>query len=158
MELEITQVVPLSELPSGFSLRAYKEINDINILVDIANRGWADLPGHKVTTPETTNQMLETSQENIFLLFDASDQVIGRVGVTLENDQGTVDSPAIVPSQRTPELYKLLVLIGVHNLTKRGCKHVQMYSWGDYDSTIIAYTELGFRITMHEIGYRLDLF
>jgi N-acetylglutamate synthase-like GNAT family acetyltransferase len=158
MELGINQALPLSELPSGFSLRTYKEINDINILVDIANQGWADLPGHKVTTYETTNQMLEISQENIFLLFDASNQVIGRVGVTLENDQGIVDSPAIVPAQRTPELYKLLVLIGIDDLTKRGCKHVHMYSWGDYDSTIAAYTELGFRTTTHEVGYRLDLF
>jgi N-acetylglutamate synthase-like GNAT family acetyltransferase len=157
MELDITRAVPLSELPFGFDLRTYEEVNDINVLVDIANRGWADLPGHKVTTPETTSQMLETSQENIFLLFDASNQVVGRVGVTLENDRGIVDSPAIVPAQRTPELYKLLVLVGVHDLTKRGCKYVQMYSWGDYDSTIAAYTELGFRTTIHEIGYRLDL-
>ncbi len=158
MELDNTQAVQLYELPSGFSLRIYEEVNDINVLVDIANRGWADLPGHKVTTYETTNQMLETSQESIFLLFDDSDQVIGRVGVTLEHDQGTVDSPAIVPTQRTPELYKLLVLTGIHDLIQRGCKHVQMYSWGDYDSTIAAYTELGFRTTIHEVGYKLDLF
>lgn len=158
MELAITQAEPLSELPSDFSLRTYEEVNDINVLVDIANRGWADLPGHKVTTYETTSQMLETNQEDIFLLFDRSDQVIGRVGVTLEHDQGTVDSPAIVPAQRTPELYKRLVLTGIQDLTQRGCKHVQMYSWGDYDSTIAAYTELGFRTTVHEVGYKLDLF
>jgi N-acetylglutamate synthase-like GNAT family acetyltransferase len=157
MELDITQTMPLVELPFGFILRTYEEVNDINVLVDIANRGWADLPGHKVTTYETTNQVLETSQENIFLLFDGSNQVIGRVGITLENDQGVVDSPAIVPAQRTPELYKLLVLVGVQDLTKRGCKRVQMYSWGDYDSTIVAYIELGFRTTIHEVGYRLDL-
>jgi N-acetylglutamate synthase-like GNAT family acetyltransferase len=157
MELDITQTMPLVELPFGFILRTYEEVNDINVLVDIANRGWADLPGHKVTTYETTNQVLETSQENIFLLFDGSNQVIGRVRITLENDQGVVDSPAIVPAQRTPELYKLLVLVGVQDLTKRGCKRVQMYSWGDYDSTIVAYIELGFRTTIHEVGYRLDL-
>lgn len=158
MELHSTQVVQLSELPTCFSLRKYEEVNDINVLVDIANRGWADLPGHKVTTYETTKQMLEASQETIFLLFDTSNQVVGRVGITLENDQGIVDSPAIVPAQRTPELYKLLVLVGVYDLTKRGCKHVQMYSWGDYDSTIAAYTEIGFQTTIHEVGYRLDLF
>jgi hypothetical protein len=36
-------------------------------------------------------------------------------------------------------------------------EQVQMYSWGDYDSTIAAYIELGFRTTTHELGYRLDL-
>jgi hypothetical protein len=133
-------------------------VKDINILVEISKKGWSNLPGHTVPSYEQTKDLLETNPDDvIYLLFDTDNQVVGRVGVTLRDSQGKVDSPAIVPEHRTPELYKTLVLVGLHDLTQRGCEQVQMYSWGDYDSTIAAYIELGFRTTTHELGYRLDL-
>jgi ribosomal protein S18 acetylase RimI-like enzyme len=142
MTLDVTGLVPPPKIPAEFTLRTYEQVQDINVLVEISNKGLADLPGHGVATIESIN---------------AANKVIGSVGVTLQDTQGVVDSPAVVPEHRTPELYKLLVLLGLHDLSKRGCKQVQMYSWGDYDSTITVYTELGFKTTVHELGYRLDL-
>jgi N-acetylglutamate synthase-like GNAT family acetyltransferase len=158
LDLDVAEIFPFPEIPPDFVLRAHEQVNDINILVEIDKKGWSNLPGHTVPTYEQTREMLETNPNDvIYLLFDANSQVIGRVGVTLKDSQGTVDSPAIAPEHRTPEMYKTLVLLGLHDLSKRGCKQVQMYSWGDYDSTIAAYTELGFKTTVHELGYRLDV-
>jgi N-acetylglutamate synthase-like GNAT family acetyltransferase len=158
LTLDVTQLVPLPQNTSGFTLRTYEQVKDINILTEITNTGLADLSGHGVATVESIKQMLETNPSDVtYLLFAADNKIIGSVGVTLRETQGVVDSPAVVPEHRTPELYKFLVLLGLHDLTRRGCKQVQMYSWGDYDSTIAAYTELGFKTTVHELGYRLDL-
>lgn len=158
LSLSIDHSVSVPEIPSAFTLRTYEEIKDINVLVEIANTGLSDLPGHGVANVESKKRMLETNPDDAtYLLFDANNRIIGSVGVRLQGAEGTVDSPAIVPEYRTPELYKTLVLLGLHDLTKRGCKQVQMYSWGDYDSTIAAYAELGFKTTVHELGYRLDL-
>jgi mycothiol synthase len=156
--LEITQPLPLPEIPSEFVLRTYKQINDINLWLESADAGWADLPGHKVAILEQVKELLETNPEDeIFLLFDTQNKFVGRVGITLHGEQGNVDSPGIALEHRTANLYKQLVLLGLQELVKRGCKNVQMYSWGDYDSTIAAYLELGFKTTVYEVGYRLDL-
>jgi N-acetylglutamate synthase-like GNAT family acetyltransferase len=158
LTLDVTQLFPVPKIPSGFTLRTYEQVKDINLLTEITNTGLADLPGHGVATVESIEKLLETNPNDVtYLLFAANNKVIGSVGVTLRDTQGTVDSPAIVPEHRTPELYKYLVLLGLRDLTKRGCNQVQMYSWGDYDSTIAAYTELGFKTTIHELGYRLEL-
>jgi hypothetical protein len=158
MTLDVTGLVPPPKIPAEFTLRTYEQVQDINVLVEISNKGLADLPGHGVATIESIKKILETNPNDVtYLLFNAANKVIGSVGVTLQDTQGVVDSPAVVPEHRTPELYKLLVLLGLHDLSKRGCKQVQMYSWGDYDSTITVYTELGFKTTVHELGYRLDL-
>lgn len=158
MTLDVTGLVPLPEIPANFTLRTYEQVRDINVLTEITNTGSADLPGHGVASVESIKKILETNPNDVtYLLFDADNKVIGSVGIMLRDTQGVVDSPAIVPEHRTPEFYKTLVLLGLHDLTKRGCQQVQMYSWGDYDSTIAAYTELGFKTMMHELGYRLDL-
>lgn len=158
MTLDITGLVPPPKIPTEFTLRTYEQVQDINVLTEITNTGLADLPGHGVASVESIKKILETNPNDVtYLLFDADNKVIGSVGITLRDTQGVVDSPAIVPEYRTPELYKTLVLLGLHDLSQRGCKQVQMYSWGDYDSTITAYTELGFKTTVYEVGYRLDL-
>jgi N-acetylglutamate synthase-like GNAT family acetyltransferase len=158
LNLDVIHAFPMPEIPSNFTLRTHEQVHDINVLVEISKNGWSNLPGHTVPSYEQTKEMLETNPSDVtYLLFAADNKIIGSVGVKLNDTQGVVDSPAIVPEQRAPELYKLLVLVGLHDLTKRGCKQVQMYSWGDYDSTITAYTELGFKTSVHELGYRLDL-
>jgi hypothetical protein len=55
-------------------------------------------------------------------------------------------------------MYLGLLLAELEYLAKQGCKEVTMTSWGDYDSTIAAYTHLGFKTTVHELGYTLDVF
>ncbi len=158
LNLDVVSISPYPEVLSEFTLRTYAEVSDVNVLTEITNTGLADLPGHGVATVESIKKLLETNpSDTTYLLFDANHMVVGSVGVTLQDTEGVVDSPAIVPEHRTPELYKALVLLGCHDLIKRGCKQIQMYSWGDYDSTIAAYLELGFKIVVHELGYRLEL-
>jgi ribosomal protein S18 acetylase RimI-like enzyme len=145
-------------LPSHFSLRTYDQVNDMKVMVEIINRGWSDLPGHKVASGDNVDWVNQQPHDSIFLLFDKHNKVIGCTSAKFTDDgRGSVDAPGLTPEYRQPELYRALALIGLRYLSQHGCKEVKLESWGDYDSTITAYTELGFRTTIYEIGYRLDL-
>jgi ribosomal protein S18 acetylase RimI-like enzyme len=157
MVMNLTESLPKAEIPARFSLRTYDQVDNMKVMVEIVNRGWSDLPGHKVAT-ESVDWVHQQPQDGIFLLFDEHNKVSGCVSAILSEDgRGRVDAPALVPEYRRPHLYRALVLVGLHYLEERVCKEVKLESWGDYDSTIAAYTELGFRTTTYEVGYRLDL-
>ena len=158
LELEVPRALPVVNIDSQFRISTHEQVQNLSILVEIANRGWADLPGHKIATFEIIQRNLEASpEEQIFLAFDGAGNVAAQVGIAIHGGVGKIDSPGIAREYRTPELYKQLVLLGLHELQNKGCKQVQMYSWGDSDSTIAAYTDLGFQITAHEDRYKLDL-
>jgi GNAT superfamily N-acetyltransferase len=157
MTMSLTKLLPKAEIPAHFSLRTYEQVNDMKTMVEIVNQGWSDLPGHKVAT-ENVDWVHQQPHDSIFLLFDENGKVSGCVSAILREDAwGRVDAPALIPEYRQPDLYRALVLVGLRYLAERGCRNVRLESWGDYDSTIAAYTELGFKTTVHELGYRLDL-
>jgi mycothiol synthase len=158
MTMKLSKSLPASTIPKHLSLRTYDQVKDMKVMIEIVNKGWSDLPGHKVAAGENIAWVNQQPQDGIFLLFDESNKVIGCVSALVTEDgRGQVDAPALVPGHRKPELYSALVLVGLEYLAKQGCEEVNMMSWGDYDSTITAYTELGFKTTVHELGYRLDL-
>ena len=157
LELKVPRALPVVNIGSQFTVKTYSQVNDLNVLLEITNSGWADLPGHKIATLEMVQQQLEASPEDvIYIVFDAK-KAVARAGFSLRDGVGVIDSPGIARDYRTADLYKQLVLLGLHGLQNKGCKQVQMYSWGDSDSTIAAYTDLGFQITTHEDRYKLDV-
>ncbi len=158
MVLEALASLPAPVLPPQLLLRTYDQVNDMKIMVEIANRGWSDLPGHKVASGENVDWVNQQPHDSIFFLFDKHNKVIGCTSAKVTEDgRGKIDSPALVSEYRQPELYRALVVIGLQYLVSQGCTEVILESWGDYDSTITAYLELGFKTTIHELGYRLDL-
>ncbi len=157
MEMPITTSFPEPVFPEGFSLRTYDQVNDMNIMVDIVNRGWSDLPGHKVAGDNNVSWVNQQPHDSIFLLFDNEGKIIGSTGtVILEDGSGRIDAGGLVPEYRTPALYRSLALVALNYAIKQGCKKVKLESWGDYESTIDTYKQLGFVTVIHELGYRFD--
>jgi mycothiol synthase len=158
MTTKLSRALPTLKIPGHLYLRTYKEVNDVEIIVEIMNRGCSDLPGHKVAERDNVDWISRQPQDGIFLLFDKHNKVVGCVSALVTEDgRGQIDAPALIPEYRNPELYLVLVLVGLEYLAKQDCEEVNMNSWGDYESTIAAYTELGFKTVVHELGYRLDL-
>lgn len=158
MAMSLPEKLPAAVFPEQFSLRTYDQVKDMKVMVEIVNTGWSDLPGHKVADGQNIAWVQQQPHDGIFLFFDEKNKVIGcGSALVTEDGRGQIDAPAIIPEHRQPELYSALVLVGLEYLAKQGCQEVNMMSWGDYDSTIAAYTELGFKTTVHELGYRLDL-
>jgi ribosomal protein S18 acetylase RimI-like enzyme len=157
MTMILSKPLPKVGIHAQFSLRTYAEVKDMKVMIEIVNKGWSDLPGHKVADGENVDWVNQQPHDGIFLLFDKN-KIIGCVsGVVTEDGRGQVDAPALIPEHRQPEKYLALLLVGLEYLQKQGCNEVTMTSWGDYDSTIAAYTELGFTTTVHELGYKLNL-
>jgi N-acetylglutamate synthase-like GNAT family acetyltransferase len=158
MKMSLTESLPKPEFPAQLSLRTFDQVNDMKVMIEISNRGWSDLPGHKVASEDQIYWVNQQPHDSIFLLFDKDSKVIGCTSAKVTEDgRGNVDAPALVPEYRQPELYRALVLVGLDYIVRQGCTEASLNSWGDYDSTIAAYTELGFKTTVHELGYRLDL-
>jgi mycothiol synthase len=157
MTMTLPKSLPTVAIDAQFSLRTYAEVKDMKVMVEIVNTGWSDLPGHKVADKENVGWVNQQPHDGIFLLFDKN-RIVGCVsGVVTEDGRGQVDAPALIPEHRQPEKYLALLLVGLEYLQKQGCGEVTMTSWGDYDSTIAAYTELGFKTIVHELGYKLYL-
>jgi hypothetical protein len=158
MTMTLPEKLPTPTFPAHFSSRTYAEVKDMKVMVEIVNTGWSDLPGHKVAAGENIAWVNEQPHDSIFLLFDEHETIIGCVSAFVTEDgRGQVDAPALIPEHRQPEKYLALVLVGLEYLAKQGCAEVTMTSWGDYDSTIAAYTELGFKTVVQELGYKLSV-
>ena len=158
MEMALATSFPEPIFPEGFHLRTYDQVNDINVIIEIVNKGFSDLPGHKVADSKNISWVNEQPHDSIFLLFDNQGKIIGTTGtVILEDGSGRIDAGGLVPEYRTPDLYRSLALVALDYAVKNGCKKVKLESWGDYESTIDVYKKLGFEITIHELGYRFNL-
>jgi ribosomal protein S18 acetylase RimI-like enzyme len=156
--MSLTSSFPEPVLPAEFRLCTYDQVNDIKVILEIINKGWSDLPGHKVADSNNVAWVNQQPQDSIFLLFDDKGKIAGTTSIVmLEDGLGRIDAGGIVPEYRTSDLYRSLALVALEYAVKHGCKKVMLESWGDYESTIEVYKKLGFEITIHELGYRFDI-
>ena len=149
-------------LPEGFTLRSYREVNDLSTLVEALNEGYEGLYGHHWTTEAEFGPFLnELEPEGIFVLFSAEDEAVGTVGAMPATDRterngvptGRVDSPGVVPKHRSAELYGALLLAGVAYLKNRGAVWAELESWGDDPEILALYTRLGFSVLHRQVAY-----
>ena len=158
MTVELDEV-PNPSLPSGFTLHTFEEVWDETVLANAIERGHAGLFGHNAVTELGLETLLEAFDfENILLLFDAEGEVAGYCKFApLEEGEGYLDAPGVVPEQRRPELYRALATAALQQLQVQGCDFVTLESWGDSDEIIEAYKELGFDLEHTLLGFTLPL-
>ncbi|MBV7328481.1 GNAT family N-acetyltransferase [Chloroflexi bacterium TSY] len=169
-ELEIAT----PQWPDGFSVRCFAEVQDLSILWQACYGGYGDLWGHgenshinREKPPETTVTAWITDAapqgENIFLAFDAHDNVAGIcrgfVGEQKEGERptGLIDAPGIVPAFRHLALQRPLTLTVMQWLRSLGQGPLRLESIGDNAATVTLYQEMGFEVAQHSIAYHLDI-
>lgn len=110
--------------------------------------------------------LLETFDwAGFFLLFDPDGRIAGTVSaevapdLTAENGfrTGRLGSPGIVPEHRSAELYQALLASGVAYLKARNVVMGTLETWGEDQTTIDAYQQLGFGIRSEQLAYTRDL-
>ena len=150
--------------PFGYTLRTYKNVNDISILTQAMNLGYVPLWGHQeVSEDEMASWLSGFNQDGLFLVFSEKGRVIGISRTepsperTHKNGQhtGYIDAPGIVPQHRRLDLYRALVLTGIRWLREQGYSLIEMESWGDKLEVLKMYRELGFTDLRQLISYRL---
>lgn len=162
MRAVVEDVATHTTLPEGFYLRTYREVDNLAVLVDALNRGYAGLQGHHQTSVEEFAPWLdELDWDGLLLLFGPDGNVIGTGGASLAPDRtlrnglptGQVDSPGVVPEHRSLPLYEALLLAGVAYLDKHGMIWAELQSWGDSAAVLNHYQSLGFRVLRQELAY-----
>lgn len=174
MHASAEQAVATVQLPTGYKIRRYSEVQDLDILWQVCYQSYGDQWGHgensrinRAKPPETTVIAWLTdvapNGENIFLLFDQKDCVAGicrgftgkQTGDALST--GIIDAPGVVPAYRHLALQRPLLLTVMQWLRAQRQGAIELSSLGDTLDTIALYEEMGFVIKQHWVAYHLDI-
>ena len=171
LRMNLLPDVPLPDvvLPDDFELRTYQQVQDITTYAMLMNRGYGDLWGHSQNVSEADHAqgLANFDPDGIFLLYTSSGEPVGigraqtqtQTNVQDGSHTNSVDVPGIVPSYRHPALYHALLLHSLHWVRDRMPTpgNILLDSWGDFDSTVDTFWQIGFTVEKHAIGYRLYL-
>ena len=147
----------------GYTLRAYRAVQDVQLLAYAMTESYHGQWGHHAVSAEDLGHWLpDWREDGIFLLFDATSEVIGLCRAELRAPQrgrplGYVDAPGIVPAHRGEDLYVSLLMSGMHWLREQGVDAIGLESWGDAESTLERYSTMGFATVRRAISYRREL-
>jgi GNAT superfamily N-acetyltransferase len=145
--------LPMVELPTGYSIQSFDTVNDLSILVKACNQSYQDMWGHRENTEPSTEEfygeLMRTEPDyfppdGIFLVFTPNHVVAGVCFCRVEGGQKIIDSPAIAPAFSQKGLLRPLVLVAMHWLNGQTGEGMQLQTWGDSETAIGIYNELGF--------------
>ena len=157
--------------PTGYTLRTYAEVQHLPTLVEVQNRSYGDMWGHRENTPGAVNEqyladvMRQHSEyfipEAMFIVFAPDGSVAGYCRAEFEEHGAektkVVDSPGVVPEHRAQRLQLPLTLTAMHWLNAQQPGPIALYSWGDSTQTVDLYRQIGFTVQKHSIEYKRDL-
>ncbi|HSD82634.1 MAG TPA: GNAT family N-acetyltransferase [Anaerolineae bacterium] len=157
--------------PTGYTVRTYAEVQHLPTLVEVLNRCYSDMWGHRENTPGAVNEqylseaMIRRPEiyipEGMFIVFAPDGSVAGFCRAEFEA-HGTkklkiVDGPGVVPEHRPQRLQRPLALTAMQWLNAQQAGPVTLYAWGDSEKTVEIYREMGFILQEHWIEYKRDL-
>lgn len=158
------------ELPGGFTLKKYSEVNEPIVLLTALNDCYLGMWGHhhrdQYTEEELRSpQFLKYYQaEDILLLFDAQGTISGLCSVKPEGkreENGSrvdlLDAPGVIQKYREHGFQRQLVLAGFAHLRKKDIRPVILEFWGEIESALDIYRSLGFETLNHYITYHREL-
>jgi hypothetical protein len=156
-------VVP--DLPSGFTIRSYDQIEQVEVYTDALNQSYDGYWGHlHSTTGEVERYLLGLDHAGIFVLFAPDGRVAGTGRAEMRepaapDDVSTalVDAPGIVSRYRQADLALPLVLTSIQWLLPKGPGVIDLEAWGEDPAVLARYRELGFAVAKEEISYRRRL-
>ena len=157
--------------PEGYTVRTYAQVQHLPTLVEVLNRCYRDMWGHRENTPGAVNEQYLSQAmirhpeiyipEGMFIIFAPDGSVAGFCRAEFEAYDAKklkiVDGPGVVPEHRPQGLWRPLVLTAMQWLNRQQAGPVTLYAWGDSAKTIEIYQELGFTLQEHWIEYKREL-
>ena len=163
---EMRQAMP-SRLPSpvwpyGYQVRTYAEVQDVTTLTYAMNVCYEGLWGHQEVSEEQMASWLpEFNQQGLFLVYSPSGKTVGisRVEPNAERSArngaptGYIDAPGLHHHHRRMDLYRALLMTGIHWLKDQGQEIIEMESWGEKQEIVNLYNDLGFNTFRSLVSY-----
>jgi len=162
--------IPTFDLPAGFQLKKYSQVNDPGILLAALDDCYLDMWGHQHNDQRTEEELRSPrflkyyASDDILLLFDPHNTVCGICSVKPEGKKdgnGSVtdllDAPGVIKEYREQGYQRQLALAGIQHLHKKGSRPITLEFWGDGEFALNLYRELGFEMVNHYIAYYKEL-
>jgi mycothiol synthase len=157
--------------PTGYTMRTYAEVQHLPTLVEVLNRTYADMWGHRENTPGAVNEqylseaMIKRPEyfipEAMFIAFAPDGAVAGFCRAEFEMRGAerlkVVDGPGVVLEHRPQRLQRPLTLTAMQWLNTQQPGPITLYAWGDSEKTVKIYREIGFIVQEHYIEYKREL-
>jgi len=170
MKVAASGEIPTYELPAGFSLKHYSDVNEPRLLLQALNICYLDMWGHQHNDQPSDEDLKSPrflkyyNANDILLLFDEKNEVIGICSMKSEGKQEAngevsdlLDGPGIIKPQREQDYQRQLVLAGMRHLRKKGSRPITLEFWGDTDQALESYRELGFEMVNQFLTYNMEL-
>ena len=158
------------EFPAGFTLKRYSEVNEPRILLDALNVCYLDMWGHQHNDKRSEEELRSPrflnyyDAEDILLLFDAKDSIVGicsvKSGARKAADGSSadlLDAPGVIREYREQGYQRQLVLAAIQHLRKNGTRPITLEFWGDGEQALNIYRGLGFEMADHYLAYHREL-
>ena len=169
LRLDAKADVPPVEIPDGFSLRRYAEVNDPLILLRALNECYRGMWGHQHNDNPSDEERKSPGFLNyydaadILLLFDEQNVLLGMCSVKPKGKQvregqlhDLLDGPGIIPAYREQGYQRPMVLAGIEHLRKTGTHPIALEFWGDSEDALDMYRSLGFEMVNRYIAYHRE--
>jgi len=152
--------------PDGYSVHSYSTIQNIPLLMKVANQSYHDMWGHRDMTEEEFQTMLVTQPAaGIFIAFSPTGETAAIVkamvseplSLQLGKRIGYIDSVGVIPQHRAQGLYLPLLLTAMRWLRSLEPINFVLESWDDAEQTLTLYEKVGFKTTKEATLYRCTL-
>lgn len=170
MKLNEKVEYPQPEIPEGFTLKKYSDVNEPLILLNALNDCYQDMWGHQHQDKRSEEELRSPNflkyyqAEDILLLFDSQGEVSGICSVKSEGKREAdgsmvdlLDAPGIIRRYRQEGYQRQLVLAGMEHLRKKQTRPIVLEFWGDSEQVLDIYRDLGFEMVNHYIAYHKEL-
>jgi mycothiol synthase len=170
MKAPATIEIPPYEFPEGFTLQRYAEVNEPRVLLEALNICYLGMWGHQHSDKRSEEELRSPrflkyyDAEDILLLFDRTDSIVGICSVKsgARKDEGgkiadLLDAPGIIKEYREQGYQRPLVLTAIQHLRWKGTRPIMFEFWGDGESALKIYHELGFEMDHHYLAYHKEL-
>jgi mycothiol synthase len=162
--------IPVIEFPAGFQLKKYSEVKEPQILLSALNDCYLDMWGHQHNDKPTDQELRSPNflkyyaADDILLLFDPQNKVCGICSVKPGGkkdehgaDTDLLDAPGVIKAQRGQGYQRQLVLAAMKHLRRHDPRPVTLEFWGDDESALDIYRELGFEMLNQYAAYHKEL-
>jgi len=170
MKSPILPVIQPFDFPTGFQLKRYSEVNDTLVLLSALNDCYLDMWGHQHSEQRSEEEIRSPrflkyyAAEDILLLFDPQNIVCGICSLKPEGKKDgngfvtdLLDAPGVIKAYREQGFQRQLVLAGMEHLRKKGARPVTLEFWGDSETALNIYRELGFEMLNRYIAYHKEI-
>ena len=155
--------LPQAEIPSGYSLRRYPELDDPRTVIQGLDQCYKDMVGHHQNVTSADRYMNYYGEEGIHLLFNEHGTLIGICagkpqGKTDERGvSDLLDAPGLIKEYRHRGFQRFLTLAVINWLREKGKHPITLEYWGDEEDAIEIYRGLGFELVNQQITYRKEI-